>query len=84
MRLNEYIFNRIIEIQNKRPEDRACLWPAGIYFTKNEIEEWIVTWYRNSFQDPHGNPNMPPSWLANWRLRIRPIQEQEACGIDEN
>ena len=59
---------------------------------KEEIEEWIVDWYGKTFHQPNlggvegaakGKPALPPLWLADWHPRIRPLHEQEACGIDE-
>ena len=40
--------------------------------TEEQIEEWIVEWYRSEFHEigcdgPVAKPRMPPSWLATWR-----------------
>ena len=75
MKLNEYIFKEMIKIQNARPTDRPQMYPSGIYFTKDEVEKWIVEWYRSSFNEVGCDgdlpkPRMPPSWLANWRKHI--------------
>tara|TARA_R100000306_G_C4256970_1_gene83331 strand:+ start:118 stop:414 length:297 start_codon:yes stop_codon:yes gene_type:complete len=97
MKLNEYIFKEMIKIQNARPADRSQMWPSGIYFTKNEVEKWIVEWYMNTFKkvgcdgeldDKYEGETtrLPPMWLANWRKVMEPVRditEQERCGIDE-
>jgi hypothetical protein len=56
-----------------------------IPITEEDIEDWIVEWYGKAFQQPNleGKPALPPLWLANWRPRIRPLHEQEVCGVDE-
>ena len=55
MKLNEYIFNKISEldylIHNEIPSEDV-------------IEKWIVEWYRTTFK----NDALPPQWLANWRI----------------
>ena len=43
------------------------------YFTENDVEKWIVEWYRSEFNEVGCDgdipkPRMPPSWLANWRI----------------
>ena len=77
MKLSEFIYARAI---------------SGDSFTEEEIEEWIVDWYGKTFHQPNlggvegaakGKPALPPLWLADWHPRIRPLHEQEACGIDE-
>ena len=80
MKLNEYIFKRIINMSD--PDTMSD------YFTENDVEKWIVEWYRSSFNEVGCDgdlpkPRMPPSWLANWRPHIRNVEEQERCGIDE-
>jgi len=40
--------------------------------SSDDIEKWIVDWYRSSFNEVGCDgdipkPRMPPSWLANWR-----------------
>ena len=63
MKLNEYIFERINEldylIHNEIPSEDV-------------IEKWIVDWYRSSFNEVGcdgdiPSPRNPPMWLANWR-----------------
>lgn len=47
--------------------------PHGVNSAKilsEEIEEWIVEWYRSEFSEigsDKGKKRAPPSWLANWR-----------------
>ena len=38
-----FLFNKINEYQNntKVRNEKPMLWPAGIYFTEKNIEEWI-------------------------------------------
>ena len=72
MKLNEYLFKKIVKIQNARPSDRPQMYPSGIYFTKDEVEKWIVDWYRMSFKEigcdgSIPKSRMPPSWLAIWK-----------------
>ena len=92
MKLNEYIFKEMIKIQNARPADRSQMYPSGIYFTKDEVEKWIVEWYMSEFRkvgcdgELEGDTSrLPPMWLANWRKFVheRSVVEQERCGIDE-
>jgi len=70
------------------------MYPSGIYFTKDEVEKWIVEWYMRTFKkvgcdgeldDKYEGETdrLPPMWLANWRPYIRSVEEQEKCGIDE-
>jgi len=94
MKLSEYLFKKIVKIQNARPSDRPQMYPSGIYFTKDEVEKWIVEWYMRTFKkvgcdgeldDKYEGETarLPPMWLANWRPHIRSVEEQELCGIDE-
>ena len=82
MKLSEFIFNKLMDgarsgLAANRPP------------TEEDIESWIVEWYGKKFKQPNleGKPALPPLWLANWRhwdnSRIRPLHEQEACGVDE-
>ena len=77
MKLNEYIYSKLKEIN--------VLSDPILALTPSDIENWIVEWYGKTFQQPNlkGKPALPPLWLADWHPRIRPIHEQEACGIDE-
>jgi len=90
MKLNEYIHKNLMQVAAsietcwKEYPERAV--------TEEEIEEWIVEWYGKTFHQPNlggvdgaakGKPALPPLWLADWHPRIRPLHEQEACGIDE-
>ena len=77
MKLNEFIYKKLREI-------RVLQDPMGA-ITPGDIETWIVEWYGKTFKQPNreGKPALPPLWLADWHPRIRPIHEQEACGIDE-
>ena len=78
MKLSEYIFNSLM---NEAQSGLAANRPP----TEEDIERWIVEWYGKTFKQPNreGKPALPPLWLANWRPRIRPLHEQEVCGVDE-
>ena len=62
MKLSEYLHSKL------------CM--KGKYYletrTAEQIEEWIVEWYRSEFNEVGcdgsvAQPRMPPSWLATWR-----------------
>ena len=38
-----FLFNKMNDYQNDNDvrKEKPMLWPAGIYFTKKKIEEWI-------------------------------------------
>ena len=81
MKLNKYIYAKLKEGN----EDYM-----GYEATEEDIEEWIVDWYRSSFNEVGCDgdiptPRMPPMWLANWKnfVHERSVEEQERCGIDE-
>ena len=81
MKLNKYIHAKLKEGN----EDYM-----GYEATEEDIEEWIVDWYRSSFNEVGCDgdiptPRMPPMWLANWKnfVHERSVEEQERCGIDE-
>ena len=78
MKLNEYIFKRIMNMSD--PDTMSD------YFTEDDVEKWIVQWYNNTFKelDNENKPRGPPMWLADWRIvKVRNVIEQERCGIDE-
>ena len=56
MKLNEYIFRKFMDMSD--PDTMPD------YFTEDDIEKWIVDWYRSTFK----NDALPPQWLANWRI----------------
>ena len=41
--LATYLFNKINDYQNSSEvrKEKPMLWPAGIYFTEKNIEQWI-------------------------------------------
>ena len=41
--LASFLFNKMNDYQNDNNvrKEKPMLWPAGIYFTKKKIEEWI-------------------------------------------
>tara|TARA_R110000824_G_scaffold206523_3_gene391665 strand:+ start:9159 stop:9335 length:177 start_codon:yes stop_codon:yes gene_type:complete len=57
MKLNEYIFKRITNMFD--PDTMSD------YFTEDDVEKWIVKWYKTTFK----NDALPPQWLADWRKR---------------
>ena len=84
MKLNEYIYSKLKEI-NVLNDPISALTPS-------DIETWIVEWYGKTFHQPNlggvdgaaiGKPALPPLWLADWHTHIRPVHEQELCGVDE-
>ena len=83
MKLNEYIYEKIMNMSDPHT--------MSDYFSKDDVEKWIVEWYGSSFNEVGCDgdlpkPRMPPSWLANWRKVMEPVRditEQERCGIDE-
>ena len=84
MKLNEYIFKRIMNMSD--PDTMSD------YFTEDDVEKWIVEWYMSEFRkvgcdgELEGDTSrLPPMWLANWRKFVheRSVVEQERCGIDE-
>ena len=83
MKLNEYIYEKIMNMSAPHT--------MSDYFSKDDVEKWIVEWYGSSFNEVGCDgdlpkPRMPPSWLANWRKVMEPVRditEQERCGIDE-
>ena len=78
MKLSEFIFDKLMY------EARSGI-AANRPPTEEDIERWIVEWYGKTFKQLNlkGKPALPPLWLANWRPRIRPLHEQEVCGVDE-
>ena len=73
MKLNEYIFKRIMNMSD--PDTMSD------YFTENDVEKWIVEWYMRTFKkvgcdgvldDKYEGETarLPPMWLANWRKYI--------------
>ena len=64
MNLNEYIYNKIKEldylVDNEIPSEE-------------DIEKWIVEWYSTTFKavgcdgTKEEDRRLPPMWLANWR-----------------
>ena len=62
MKLSEYI-------HKKMGPPHAITWRAR---TEEQIEEWIVEWYRSEFNEVGcdgsvAQSRMPPSWLTVWR-----------------
>ena len=72
MKLNEYIYEKIMNMFD--PDTMSD------YFSKDDIEKWIVDWYRSSFKkvgcdgevdDTYEDTSrLPPTWLADWRKHI--------------
>ena len=67
MKLNEYIYEKIMNMFD--PDTMSD------YFTEDDIEKWVVNWYRQEFNEVGCDgdipiPRMPPSWLADWRKHL--------------
>ena len=60
MKLNEYIFMCLNDKLNTGD---------AYTITEDEIEEWIVEWYNDTFPNfrDGDRPRGPPMWLASWR-----------------
>ena len=56
MKLSEYLHKKMCAKGKYYLETR----------TKEQIEEWIVEWYRSEFNEIGGKPRVPPMWLAEW------------------
>ena len=69
MKLNEYIYEKIMNMFD--PDTMSD------YFSEDDIERWIIDWYRGSFNkvgcdgevddECEDVSRLPPMWLANWR-----------------
>ena len=64
MKLNEYIYEKIMNMSDPHT--------MSDYFSKDDVEKWIVEWYGSSFNEVGcdgdiPSPRTPPMWLANWR-----------------
>ena len=71
MKLNKYIHSKMLEV-----EYEALPW------SEDDIEQWIIDWYMDTFQeigcDKNGKPRPPPMWLAGprwYNRRDRKIKE---------
>ena len=78
MKLSEFL-------HSKMGPPLAITWRAR---TEEQIEQWIIEWYNESFKEigcdgTIPKARMPPMWLANWRKSERSVVEQERCGVDE-
>ena len=67
MKLSEFL-------HKKMGPSHAITWRSR---TEEQIEEWIVEWYRNEFSEVGCDgslrkPRMPPTWLAVWRKNEEP------------
>ena len=73
MKLNEYIFKRIMNMSD--PDTMSD------YFTEDDVEKWIINWYKTTFtivgcdgemDDKYkgDTARLPPMWLANWRKYV--------------
>ena len=61
MKLSEYLHKKMCSKGKYYLETR----------TEEQIEEWIVEWYRSEFSEigcdgSLSEPRMPPMWLAEW------------------
>ena len=86
MKLNKYIYEKIMDKMNPDEETAECLpvledreeYIAPL--TEDDVEEWIFDWYRDVFQ------RLPPIWLAGDRWydrRTRKITEAKEAELKE-
>ena len=75
MKLNKFIYEKLkfLEATFKSTDAENV--------TSDDIEKWIVDWYRSSFNEVGCDgdipkPRMPPSWLANWRTEWEQKQKK--------
>ena len=83
MKLNKYIYEKLEEKQIRFLENEAI--------TEDDIEDWIVEWYNDTFKelgkvtkDP--KPRGPPMWLAGprwYNRRDRKIKEAKEAEAKE-
>ena len=76
MKLNEYIFKRIMNMSDPHT--------MSDYFTEDDVEKWIVDWYGMSFHEigcdgTIPKPRLPPMWLADWRVKEPPNLGKTCC-----
>jgi hypothetical protein len=64
MKLSKYIFKRIMNMSD--PDTMSD------YFTEDNVEKWIIEWYRSEFQSD-AKSKLPPIWLADWRKVWRKV-----------
>ena len=70
MKLNEYLYKKI---RKKLGYLEVPIFSGITHepFSKDDIEKWIVDWYRGEFSEigsgKTNTPRAPPSWFANWR-----------------
>ena len=79
MKLNKYIHSKMLEV-----EYEALPW------TEEDIEQWIVDWYNDTFKEMKEGarevPRGPPMWLAGprwYNRRDRKIKEAREAEIKE-
>ena len=75
MKLNKYLYKKFTQ-EHEHFVIPSEDWP----FTEEDIEQWIVEWYRLSFRKVgcdgevdeayEDKSRLPPSWLANWRNHV--------------
>lgn len=63
MKLSEYIFMCLNDKLNTGD---------AYTITKDEIELWIVEWYKSEFQS-NSQSKLPPMWLADWKKVWRKV-----------
>jgi len=75
MKLNKYIYKKIAERYGLGDTPYT---PAEGLISENEIEEWIVDWYKDIYE------RLPPIWLAGdrWydrrKRKIAEAKDEEA------
>ena len=79
MKLNKYIYDKLDEVGN------VSGWSD---ITADEIEEWIVEWYMDTFQEVGCDGDIPkarapPMWLAGSRWYDRRAKKIKEAKIEE-
>ena len=79
MKLNKYIYEKLNEVANI--EDWSDI-------TDEEIEDWIVDWYMDTFQEvgcdgDKSKARAPPMWLAGPRWYDRRARKIKEAQIEE-
>ena len=86
MKLNKYIYAKL--------EEKQIRFLEGIAVTEDDIEDWIIDWYNDTFKEVNEGarevPRGPPMWLAGPRWynrrdrKIKEAKEAEEAEIKED
>jgi|TARA_Y100000310_G_scaffold325731_1_gene389656 hypothetical protein len=80
MKLNKFIYKKILDIYDARVDDTPELWSTKaslvvtLGFSEGDIDNWIGEWYEDVFERP------APRWLSGdrWYDRKKRIEEAAA------